>query len=77
MWISVNTSRAGRLRAAIPEVPGYSAGGCTFGVEATTRVHGRMSHVRTSGGGRVRFLSRQALPVVEVLRRAARTYAER
>jgi phosphoglycerate kinase len=37
-------------------------------------VRDRMSYVCTSGGGMVRFLSGQALPVVEALRRAACSY---
>jgi phosphoglycerate kinase len=62
------------LWTAIADAPGYSVVGGGDSVAAAGRfgVRERMSYVCTSGGGMVRFLSGQALPVVEALRRAAR-----
>ena len=62
------------LWTAIADAPGYSVIGGGDSVAAAGRfgVRERMSYVCTSGGGMVRFLSGQALPVVEALRRAAR-----
>jgi phosphoglycerate kinase len=66
-----------RLWTAIAGAPGYSVIGGGDSVAAARRfgVQKRMSYVCTSGGGMVRFLSGQPLPVVEALRRAARRYA--
>ncbi len=65
-----------RLWTAIADAPGYSVigGGDSVAVAARFGVRERMGYVCTSGGGMVRFLSGQALPVVEALRRAARRY---
>jgi hypothetical protein len=62
-----------RLWTAIADAPGYSVIGGGDSVAAAGRfgVREGMSYVCTSGGGMVRFLSGQALPVVEALRRAA------
>ncbi|MCL7451668.1 MAG: phosphoglycerate kinase [Anaerolineae bacterium] len=53
--------------------PGYSVIGGGDSVAAAKRfgVRERMGYVCTSGGGMVRFLSGQSLPVVEASRRAA------
>ena len=61
------------LWTAVADAPGYSVIGGGDSVAAARRfgVQGRMSYVCTSGGGMVRFLSGQPLPVVEALRRAA------
>jgi phosphoglycerate kinase len=63
-----------RLWAAIAAAPCYSVIGGGDSVAAAGRcgVRERMGYVCTSGGGMVRFLSGQELPVVEALRRAAR-----
>ena len=65
-----------RLWTAIADAPGDSVIGGGDSVAAAGRfgVRERMGYVCTSGGGMVRFLSGQALPVVEALRRAARRY---
>jgi phosphoglycerate kinase len=62
-----------RLWTTIADAPGYSVIGGGDSVAAAGRfgVRGRMGYVCTSGGGMVRFLSGQKLPVVEALRRAA------
>jgi phosphoglycerate kinase len=56
----------------------YSVIGGGDSVAAAKRfgVRERMGYVCTSGGGMVRFLSGQPLPVVEALRRAARRHIE-
>jgi phosphoglycerate kinase len=63
-----------RLWAAIADAPGYSVIGGGDSVAAAGRfgVRDRMGYVCTSGGGMVRFLSGQKLPVVDALQRAAR-----
>ncbi|MFN2164690.1 MAG: phosphoglycerate kinase, partial [Anaerolineae bacterium] len=63
-----------RLWTAVADAPGYSVIGGGDSVAAAKRfgVRERMGYVCTSGGGMVRFLSGQALPVVEALRRVAR-----
>jgi phosphoglycerate kinase len=63
-----------RLWTAIADAPGYSVIGGGDSVAAAGRfgVRDRMRYVCTSGGGMVRFLSGQKLPVLEALRRAAR-----
>ncbi len=65
-----------RLWTAIADAPGDSVIGGGDSVAAAGRfgVRERMGYVCTSGGSMVRFLSGQALPVVEALRRAARRY---
>ena len=65
-----------RLWTAIAAAPGYSVIGGGDSVAAAGRfdVRESMGYVCTSGGGMVRFLSGQKLPVVEALRRAARRY---
>jgi len=65
------------LWTAIANAPGYSVIGGGDSVAAAGRfgVRGRMSYVCTAGGGMVRFLSGQELPVVEALKRAARRQA--
>jgi len=65
-----------RLWTAIADAPGYSVigGGDSVAAAARFNVRDRMSYVCTSGGGMVRFLSGQTLPVIEALRRAARRY---
>ncbi len=62
------------LWTAIADAPGYSVIGGGDSVAAAGRfgVRGRMGYVCTAGGGMVRFLSGQELPVVEALKRAAR-----
>lgn len=67
-----------RLWAAIATAPGYSVIGGGDSVAAAGRfgVRDQMSYVCTSGGGMVRFLSGQELPVVEALRRAAQRWDE-
>jgi phosphoglycerate kinase len=61
-----------RLWTAIADAPGYSVigGGDSVAAAARFNVRDRMGYVCTSGGGMVRFLSGQTLPVVEALRRA-------
>jgi phosphoglycerate kinase len=61
------------LWAAVAGAPGYSVIGGGDSVAAAGRfgVRDQMSYVCTSGGGMVRYLSGQSLPVVEALRRAA------
>jgi phosphoglycerate kinase len=67
-----------RLWTAIADAPGYSVIGGGDSVAAAGRfgVRDCMSYVCTSGGGMVRYLSGQKLPVVEALRRAARRWGE-
>jgi len=62
-----------RLWTAIADAPGYSVigGGDSVAAGAKFGVLDRMGYVCTSGGGMVRFLSGQELPVVSALRRAA------
>lgn len=62
-----------KLWAAIAEAPGYSLIGGGDSVAAAKRfnVKDKFSFVCTSGGGMVRFLSGQPLPVIDALRRAA------
>ena len=62
-----------KLWTAIADAVGYSVIGGGDSVAAAGRfgVRERMDYVCTSGGGMVRFLSGQSLPVVEALRRAA------
>jgi phosphoglycerate kinase len=66
-----------RLWTAIAAAPAYSVIGGGDSVAAATRfqVLEGMGHVCTAGGGMVRFLSGQELPVVEALRRAARRHS--
>jgi phosphoglycerate kinase len=61
------------LWTAVAAAPGYSVIGGGDSVAAARRfgVQDRFDYVCTSGGGMVRFLSGQSLPVVEALRRAA------
>lgn len=69
-----------RLWTAIAGSPGYSVigGGDSVAAGARFGVLERMGYVCTSGGGMVRFLSGQPLPVVSALRSAAeRQEAER
>lgn len=68
-----------RLWTAIADAPGYSVigGGDSVAAGARFGVLGRMGYVCTSGGGMVRFLSGQELPVVSALRRAAQRYLEK
>ena len=68
-----------RLWNAIADAPGYSVIGGGDSVAAARRfgVQERMGYVCTSGGGMVRFLSGQKLPVVEELKRAATRYRAR
>ena len=65
-----------KLWTAIADAPGYSVIGGGDSVAAAGRfgVRERMGYVCTSGGGMVRFLSGQKLPVVEALRRAAQRW---
>jgi phosphoglycerate kinase len=67
------------LWTAIAEAPGYSVIGGGDSVAAAGRfgVRERMGYVCTAGGGMVRFLSGQELPVVEALKRAAQRGARR
>ena len=67
-----------RLWTAIADAPGYSVIGGGDSVAAAGRfgVRERMGYVCTSGGGMVRFLSGQKLPVVEALRRAAQRWGD-
>jgi phosphoglycerate kinase len=62
-----------RLWQAIAEAPGYSVIGGGDSVAAAGRfgLREQFDYVCTSGGGMVRYLSGQPLPVVEALRRAA------
>jgi len=64
------------LWRAVADAPGYSVigGGDSVAAAARFGVRERMSYVCTSGGGMVRFLSGQTLPVVEALQRAAQRY---
>jgi phosphoglycerate kinase len=66
-----------RLWTAIADARGYSVigGGDSVAAVARFNVQDRMGYVCTSGGGMVRFLSGQTLPVVEALRRAKQRYA--
>ncbi|MBC7223129.1 MAG: phosphoglycerate kinase [Anaerolineae bacterium] len=65
-----------RLWTAIADAPGYSVigGGDSVAAAARFGVQDRMGYVCTSGGGMVRFLSGQEMPVVEALRRAAQRF---
>lgn len=67
-----------RLLTAVAEAPGYSVigGGDSVAAAGRFKVRDQISYVCTSGGGMVRFLSGQELPVVEALRRSARRYHE-
>jgi len=67
-----------RLWNAIADAPGYSVigGGDSVAAGAQFKVLDRMGYVCTSGGGMVRFLSGQELPVVTALRRAAQRHSE-
>ncbi len=67
-----------RLWNAIADAPGYSliGGGDSVSAGAKFGVLERMGFVCTSGGGMVRYLSGQEMPVVEALRRAARRAQE-
>jgi phosphoglycerate kinase len=67
-----------RLWTAVADAPGYAVIGGGDSVAAAGRfgVQERMGYVCTSGGGMVRFLSGQKLPVLEALRRARRRYCE-
>jgi phosphoglycerate kinase len=67
-----------RLWTAVADAQGYSVIGGGDSVAAARRfgVRERMGYVCTSGGGMVRFLSGQSLPVVEALRRAARRWRD-
>jgi len=64
------------LFSAVVESSGYSVIGGGDSVAAAVRfeVRDQLSYVCTSGGGMVRFLSGQELPVVEALRRSARRH---
>ena len=68
-----------RLWTAIADAPGYSVIGVGDSVAPARQfgVQDRMGYVCTSGGGMVRFLSGQKLPVVEELKDAARRYRTR
>lgn len=68
-----------RLWNAIADAPGYSVigGGDSVAAGAKFGVLERMGYVCTSGGGMVRFLSGQELPVITALRRAAQRYLEK
>jgi phosphoglycerate kinase len=72
--VSAEGTRA--LWTAVAAAPGYSVIGGGDSVAAAGRfgVRERMGYVCTAGGGMVRFLSGQELPVVEGLRRAARRH---
>ncbi|MFW6115836.1 MAG: phosphoglycerate kinase [Chloroflexota bacterium] len=74
----VAASGTERLWNAVAEAPGYSVigGGDSVAAAGRFKVKDRMGYVCTSGGGMVRFLSGQKLPVVETLKRAARRYRE-
>ncbi len=67
-----------RLWNAIVDAPGYSVigGGDSVAAGAKFGVLDRMGYVCTSGGGMVRFLSGQELPVVTALRCAAQRHME-
>ncbi|MGD9048951.1 MAG: phosphoglycerate kinase [Anaerolineae bacterium] len=69
----VSATGTEKLWAAVAAAPGYSVIGGGDSVAAAGRfgVRDQMSYVCTSGGGMVRYLSGQPLPVVEALRRAA------
>jgi phosphoglycerate kinase len=62
-----------RLWTAIADAPGYSVigGGDSVAAAGRFKVRDRMGYVCTAGGGMVRYLSGQSLPVVDALRRAA------
>ena len=64
------------LWTAVADAPGYSVIGGGDSVAAAGRfgVRERMGYVCTAGGGMVRFLSGQELPVVKALKRAARRH---
>jgi phosphoglycerate kinase len=61
---------------AVADAPGYSVigGGDSVAAGARFGVLERMGYVCTSGGGMVRYLSGQELPVVSALRRAAQRH---
>jgi len=65
-----------RLWNAVADASGYSVigGGDSVAAGAKFGALERMGYVCTSGGGMVRFLSGQELPVVTALRRAADRY---
>ena len=65
-----------RLWQAVAEAPGYSVIGGGDSVAAAGRfgLREQFDYVCTSGGGMVRYLSGQPLPVVEALRRAAKRH---
>jgi phosphoglycerate kinase len=67
-----------RLWTAVADAPGYSVIGGGDSVAAAGRFGVRecMGYVCTSGGGMVRFLSGQTLPVLEALRRATDRFRE-
>jgi phosphoglycerate kinase len=67
------------LWTAIADAPGYSVIGGGDSVAAAGRfgVRSRMGYVCTAGGGMVRFLSGQELPVVSALKRAAQRGTKR
>ena len=71
---AVGTRRLWTAVADAGSSGGYSVIGGGDSVAAARRfgVDGRMGYVCTSGGGMVRFLSGQVLPVVEALQRSAR-----
>jgi phosphoglycerate kinase len=66
------------LFTAIADAPGYSVigGGDSVAAAGRFKLKERMSYVCTSGGGMVRFLSGQELPVVTGLRRATARYRQ-
>lgn len=68
----VSSEGTQQVLEAIAAAPGYSVIGGGDSVAAAGRfgVRERLGYVCTSGGGMVRFLSGQALPVVEALQRS-------
>ena len=69
----------GALWNVVVDAPCYSVigGGDSVAASKHFGVQDRMSYVCTAGGGMVRFMSGQKLPVVEALRRAAQRYQAR
>ncbi len=65
-----------KLWKAIADARGYSVigGGDSVAAAKKFKVRDQLGYVCTSGGGMVRFLSGQPLPVVDSLRRAAQRY---
>jgi phosphoglycerate kinase len=65
-----------QLWQAVAEAPGYSVIGGGDSVAAAGRfgIREGFDYICTSGGGMVRYLSGQPLPVVEALRRAAQRH---